>query len=118
MTGEDLHTVIRSRGRWTDSGDWEPAYRSEEFEVLGALAQTSPRMVMMDPNGPPTPAASWTLTPADGERELLIASRDDARGGDRVRHGDMLLAVVGVQEYGRSRVYTLIYPGQDPAVMP
>jgi hypothetical protein len=117
MTGADLHTVIRSQGRWTDAGDWEPAYQSEEFEVLGALAQTSPRMVIMDPNGPPTPAASWTLTVADEERDLKIASRDDARGGDRVRHGDMLLAVVGSQEFGRSRVYMLIDPGQDPTVI-
>ena len=112
-----LHGVIRSQGRWTDAGDWEPAYASEQFDVLGALAQTSPRMVMLDPGGAPQPSASWSLTLADGERELKIASHTDARGGDRVVHGDLLLAVVGVQEFGASRAYTLIDPGQDPLVV-
>ena len=119
MIGATLHTVIRSQGRYDGSGDWRPDYQAAQFDVLGTLEQTSPRQSRFEPSGAPPPAATWVLTLAPMERELYISDKDDARGGDRVRHGGRLLSVVAVQELpsvgGLSTlVYTLVDPGQDP----
>jgi hypothetical protein len=116
VIGAELHTVLRTNGRWSDSGDWV-SDGDEEFTIYGCLYQPGSADLMLDPNGARVASSAWILLPDVAERDLIIAA--DGVHGDRVYHGDAVLTVVGSQEYAGvgglpTRGYHLTDRGQDP----